>query len=171
MFSIHLPHHKWLSSERLLAVSVFAICLEVLVWQALPARAQDQTQSGPSAGDNLQSIPAADIERIEVITTPPAQYKADGAAGVINIITRKKHQDGYSGSVLGSLGTAGRSVVGANASYSSGQLTASINGTYRQDYRRRLVQSDLVAQDPTTDQLVDNRSSLPREASGGVGGR
>ena len=36
--------------------------------------------SGSAVGDNLQSIPAADIERIEVLTTPPAQFKADGAA-------------------------------------------------------------------------------------------
>src|SRR5487761_2546459 len=35
--------------------------------------------SGSSAGDNLQSLSAKDIERIEVLTTPPAQFKADGA--------------------------------------------------------------------------------------------
>lgn len=30
--------------------------------------------SGASAGDNLQSIPAKDIERIEILTIPPAQF-------------------------------------------------------------------------------------------------
>lgn len=45
--------------------------------------------AGASAGDNLQSIPAKDIVRIEVLTTPPAQFKADGVAGVISVITRK----------------------------------------------------------------------------------
>jgi outer membrane receptor for ferrienterochelin and colicin len=59
--------------------------------------------SGPSAGQNLQSIPAKDIERIEVLTTPPPQFKADGAAGVINIILRKKRSKGYAGSIQGSL--------------------------------------------------------------------
>lgn len=115
--------------------------------------------SGPSAGDNLQSIPATDIERIEVLTNPPAQYKAEGVAGVINIIMRKKRPEGLAGTVQGSLGTAGRSVIGANASYSFGPLVASVTGTYRQDYRRRLVQSDLVAPDPTSGQLVDSRSA------------
>jgi outer membrane receptor protein involved in Fe transport len=116
--------------------------------------------SGPSAGDNLQSIPAKDIERIEVITTPPAQYKADGVAGVINIVTRKKRPEGFAGSLQGSRGSSGRSVVGANAGYSSGPLTASVTATYRQDIRRRLIQSDLVAPDPVTGQLVDNHSSI-----------
>src|ERR1700738_5040094 len=61
--------------------------------------------AGSAAGDNLQSIPAQDIERIEVMTTPPAQFKADGAAGVINIITRKQRPDGLAGSLQGSLGS------------------------------------------------------------------
>ena len=58
--------------------------------------------AGSSAGDNLQSIPAQDIERIEILTTPPAQFKADGAAGVINIITRKKRPGGTAGSLQAS---------------------------------------------------------------------
>src|SRR5260221_5871555 len=74
--------------------------------------------SGPSAGDNLQSIAAKDVERIEILTTPPAQFKADGAAGVINIITRKKRSQGLSGSLQGSLGSGERSVAGANGGYS-----------------------------------------------------
>jgi outer membrane receptor protein involved in Fe transport len=116
--------------------------------------------SGPSAGDNLQSIPAKDIERIEVLTTPPAQFKADGAAGVINIITRKQRPEGVSGSVQGSLGSGGRSVVGADGSYSTGKLTASASAGYRQDYRQRLIQSDVLALDPATALLLDSKSSI-----------
>jgi len=116
--------------------------------------------SGSSAGDNLQSIPAKDIERIEILTTPPAQFKADGAAGVINIITRKKRTAGASGSVQGSVGSGGRYVVGADGSYSSGPLTASATAGYRQDYRQRLIQSDVLSPDPTTGLLTDSRSSI-----------
>jgi outer membrane receptor protein involved in Fe transport len=116
--------------------------------------------SGPSAGDNLQSFPAKDIERIEVLTTPPAQFKAEGAAGVINIITRKKRPEGVSGSVQGSLGSGGRSVVGGNGSYSSGALTASASAGYRQDFRQRLIQSDVMALDPTTALMTDTNSSI-----------
>src|SRR5260370_4962377 len=101
--------------------------------------------SGPSAGDNLQSIPAKDIERIEVLTTPPAQFKADGAAGVINIMLRKKRSDGLTGSAQGSRGSGGRSVIGADASYSSGPLTTSAIAGYRRDIRQRTTRSDVVA--------------------------
>ncbi|MGC1520423.1 MAG: outer membrane beta-barrel family protein [Steroidobacteraceae bacterium] len=116
--------------------------------------------SGSAAGDNLQSIPAEDIERIEVLTTPPAQFKADGAAGVINIIIRKQRPEGGFGSVQASHGSGGRSVLGAEGSYKSGPLTVSATAGYRQDYRHRFTQSDLVAPDSTTGLPIDNHSSI-----------
>jgi outer membrane receptor protein involved in Fe transport len=116
--------------------------------------------SGPAAGDNLQSIPAKDIERIEVMTNPPAQFKADGAAGVINIIMRKKRPRGIAGTLQGSRGSGGRSTVGTSASYGSGPLTASLTAGYRQDIRHRLTDADLVAPDTAGGPLVSNQSSI-----------
>ncbi len=121
--------------------------------------------SGSAAGDNLQSISAMNIDRIEVITTPPAQFKADGAAGVINIITRKQRPMGLAGSVQGSLGSGGRSVLGASSSYSSGPLTVSASAGFRHDYRARLIESDVRAPDPVTAQLLDSKSVLQERIS------
>lgn len=47
----------------------------------------------------LKSMPANSVKDIEVITDPGAKYDAEGIGGIINIITDKRADDGYSGSV------------------------------------------------------------------------
>lgn len=49
--------------------------------------------------DVLRAMPASSIDRIEVITTPPAKYDAEGLVGIINIVTHKNIDNGYNGSV------------------------------------------------------------------------
>ena len=46
----------------------------------------------------LTQMNADNIAQIELLSTPPANYDADGNAGVINIVTRKDKQKGTSGS-------------------------------------------------------------------------
>lgn len=53
--------------------------------------------------DVLKSMPANTVQNIEIITNPSSKYEAEGALGMINIITTKKTKDGYNASVnLGS---------------------------------------------------------------------
>lgn len=52
-----------------------------------------------SPKDVFKSMPASSIQKIEVITTPPAKYDGEGLAGIINIITNKKVDQGYNGSL------------------------------------------------------------------------
>lgn len=53
-----------------------------------------------NAKDALRVMPAGSIQRIEVITTPPAKYDSEGLAGIINIVLNKKVGDGYNASLL-----------------------------------------------------------------------
>ncbi|GAB3420087.1 TonB-dependent receptor [Niabella aquatica] len=47
----------------------------------------------------LKSLPASTIQSIEVYTTPPSKYDAEGLGGVINIVTNKKVGEGYKGNI------------------------------------------------------------------------
>ncbi|PTR00867.1 outer membrane receptor for ferrienterochelin and colicin [Mucilaginibacter yixingensis] len=49
--------------------------------------------------DVLRAMPATSIQKIEVITTPPAKYDSEGLDGIINIITNKNVDNGYNASL------------------------------------------------------------------------
>lgn len=47
----------------------------------------------------LQSIPAAQLARIEIISTPPARYDAEGNSGIVHIVTKRQARNGFNGNV------------------------------------------------------------------------
>ncbi|MFV0248334.1 MAG: TonB-dependent receptor domain-containing protein [Tenacibaculum sp.] len=53
--------------------------------------------SGDDLTDFLQSLPSENIDKIELITNPPAEYDADGNSGLVNIILKKNKNDSFSG--------------------------------------------------------------------------
>lgn len=76
--------------------------------------------------DVLKAMPAESIEKIEVITTPPARYESEGLAGIINIITNKNVDNGYRGSAnLNYRSPAGGPGVGGSFTLKQGKFGAS----------------------------------------------
>lgn len=59
--------------------------------------------SGSALMNYLKSIRSENIAKIEVITTPPAKYEAQGNSGLINIILKKNSNLGFSGSISSNL--------------------------------------------------------------------
>ena len=78
----------------------------------------------------LKSIPAEQIKSIEVITSPSARYDGEGSAGIINIVTRKKAPQGFTGNASVSVGTrSNNGNLGLN--YSKGRFGLSFSGGFR----------------------------------------
>jgi hypothetical protein len=75
--------------------------------------------------DLLESMPGSSIEKIEVMTNPPAQY-ANEQGGVINIVT-KKGSIGKSGRISFYAGTRGQRGVNGSFNYRKQGLSININ--------------------------------------------
>ena len=57
-----------------------------------------------NASTILKAMPASAISKVEVIADPGAKYDAEGAGGIINLVTeRSRRESGYNGSVTASL--------------------------------------------------------------------
>lgn len=76
----------------------------------------------------LQTIPADQIDRIEVITNPSSKYEASGTAGILNIILKKNKRIGFNGSVTGTLGYLPNTSLNTNLSWRRGNATWFLNG-------------------------------------------
>ncbi|MBS1533182.1 MAG: carboxypeptidase regulatory-like domain-containing protein, partial [Bacteroidetes bacterium] len=72
--------------------------------------------------DVLKAMPAVNIDKIEVITTPPAKYDAEGLAGIINIITKRRVDQGYNVGMFTRQNTVYGAGYNVNATVKEGKL-------------------------------------------------
>lgn len=92
--------------------------------------------TGEGKGDALQSMPADQIDRVEVMTNPSAAYRPDGSAGIINLITKKTQKPGTNGTVRFNVDTSGRHNGGISATRRAGKLTLTGDASYRHDAQK-----------------------------------
>ncbi len=86
---------------------------------------------------NLEQMPAALIEKIEVITNPSAKYKPDGTAGIINIILKKEQKTGLNGIFGANVGSNDRYNTNLQLNFNTGKVNLFGSYGFRQDYRQR----------------------------------
>lgn len=113
-----------------------------------------------SPSDVFKAMPASSIQRIEVITNPPAKYDAEGLAGIINIITAKKVDNGYNGNLnLGYRTPAGGIRGGGFFTLKQGKLGASAYfGTGGSDVPATISRNERVTTGFDPSDLLQNGS-------------
>lgn len=75
------------------------------------------TLVGASNSDILNSIPATQIESIELVTNPSARYDPDGTSGILNIILKKRIDGGLNGNISVNVGTKDKYNSSINLNY------------------------------------------------------
>lgn len=124
----------------------------------------------------LSGMAAASIQRIEIMTNPPARYDASGTAGIINIIRKKNHKAGVNVSVNGSLvqGRYGRYNGGLSGSYKNEHFNFFFSDTYTYNkalFGRRVATDILdVSGALLTGQVSDNLNTTWRRTDRPAGG-
>jgi outer membrane receptor protein involved in Fe transport len=78
---------------------------------------------GENRGDVLLSMPAGQIERVEVITNPSAALSPEGSGGVINLVTKQARKGTRSATVRATLGGEGRGAINLSGVRSGSGLT------------------------------------------------
>ena len=76
---------------------------------------------GDNRGPALQSIPAEDLESVEVINNPGAQFGNEGGGGpIINLVMRRSRRPGGFGVLNANVGTEGRYNSALSGTYNEG---------------------------------------------------
>ncbi|TXK76987.1 outer membrane beta-barrel family protein [Mesonia sp. K4-1] len=101
----------------------------------------------------ISNIPAANIERIEIISNPSAKYDANGFAGIVNIIYKKEKQTGFNGDIglsfgLGALSRRKEDTPTDFGSFSvNPKLIPSVNFNYRTKKINYFLQTEFIVQE------------------------
>ena len=104
--------------------------------------------SATDLANYLRNMQASQMEKIEIMTNPPAKYDAAGNAGIINIRLKKNQNMGLNGSINGGLGY-GRYMkenAGLNLNYRQGKMNVfgSYNFRHNQSFQDLTINRALL---------------------------
>jgi hypothetical protein len=113
----------------------------------------------------LAGISAGNIERIELITTPPSKYDAEGNAGYINIVLISNPYEGLNGSYFITAGYGNRELgaAGFNFNYRTGKLN--LYGNYSFTHEHALQKGDGITQFLRGPDVIKDISFTDRDAT------
>lgn len=109
--------------------------------------------AGAELAEYLRALPAEQLQSIELITSPPASYDAQGGAGVIAINLKKDQRLGTNGSVNGSYGYSEQGKFTGGLALNHRRKNLNIYGNYAYTDRRYFVRLDFDRQFAATPHL------------------
>ncbi|MEH6434481.1 outer membrane beta-barrel family protein [Massilia sp. DD77] len=135
----------------------------------------DGKPSAMMQGDNraaaLGALPAADLESVEVINNPGAQFGNEGGGGpIINLVMRRERRPGGFGAINANVGTEGRFNASSFGSYTAGRI--SVQGSVYGRRNRRASSGETVREriDAASGAVSASRQDSHGETVSDIGG-
>jgi hypothetical protein len=109
----------------------------------------------------LSSIPASELQKIEIMSNPSSKYDAAGTGGIINIVKKRNKKAGLNGSVNANYisGFYGKYNGGFTLNYKTERYNLLFNNSYSyyKSYNNRFVASDILN---NSNHLVTEQASI-----------
>ncbi len=117
-----------------------------------------------AAVEMLKTMSSDNIKKIELITTPPSKYDADGDAGIINIVLKKNDDFGTNGSFTLGAGVASREKLEASLNLNHHVEKVNYFGTYSVTYNNTRQNLDAYRKTMQDEMLIESGSQSERAA-------
>jgi outer membrane receptor protein involved in Fe transport len=130
---------------------------------------------GENRASAINAIPAADLDSVEVINNPGAQFGNEGGGGsVINLVMRRERSPGGFGTVNANVGTEGRYRTSAFGSYTQGRYSVQ-GGVFRMQNKSESTGENRRERiDPATGAIARSQnesSDITRSVGTGLNGQ
>lgn len=108
-------------------------------------------------GDALEQLPADVIDKVEVMTNPPAEFKAEGSGGIINLVTKRNRKIPASGRIRLNVGSEGNISASLHGNINLGGVR--LNASYNERRNIRHTAQAIVRTEDGTELSSQNISS------------
>lgn len=125
----------------------------------------DGKPSGLTHGDRramVDNIPAAMIERVEVITNPSAKYDPDGMGGIVNIILKRGMFEGINGNTSLSIGQFNQYNASGMMNFRRNKWNGFANASIRQGNQDGYSERSFIAKYPVYSDSSSQRNERLR---------
>ncbi len=112
----------------------------------------------------LAGISAGNIDKIELITTPPAKYDAEGNAGYINVVLINNPDAGFNGSYFLTAGYGKKPLGGAGVNFNYRRARINVYGNYGFNYEHVIQKASGLTQISRAANVIANTSFSNRDA-------
>lgn len=122
----------------------------------------------PTTVGSLSSIPAANVQSIDVVTSPDVKYDSEGTGGIINIVSKKQIRTGLNGMASFNYGFNGMMNGNLSLSYSKAKwsLRFNYNGKYEKDLIHSTLNRDFYQGGNSIHQLIEANRKTSNQVFG-----